>query len=537
VGPAARSPLTIPRRVGEAALVVVAAFVVAGGLMLLGNRDLLADQSAYNLLVVKKLDPSLFTRDALYRHDPDLLHVPWFLAVHAALARRLGGDVERALVWLGWVMGAIFLVGHYAFFRVVAGAPTPAALATLGAATLRNSLGGDVWGLDGYAAALSRTILAALVPPLLLLFLKARQRPWLPLYWGLLGVLFNVHPVTAYHMAQVTAVTHLWQRRFRARALAQVALGAALFVVGSLPYLLPFLAGREGGGAPAELRAALDYRFPYLFYPIAPNAVVSVAFHVALPLAAWLAWRRRGEPNAVLTPLTPLIVAVLALAFAGTAAIQTLGLWLDRPYVDIQELRVTRLLYPVLLGGLALAHARLLSWPPAAGRAAVTVLLALSLVPPGAVIHEVSRETRAAVKHALGMGLPPAPAIAMDPATKGELWAWVASATPPAALFFTDDFDFRLRTRRSITGSFKDGAFMFLAGSGPFASWYALERERSACRATGGRDCWFGLARRLGAEYVVLDPGLAGAATAAPADFERVWAREGWSVWRHRGTA
>ena len=65
---------------------MVAAFVVAGGLMLLGDRDLLADQNAYNLLVVKKLDPGLFARDALYRHDPDLLHVPWFLAVHAAEA-------------------------------------------------------------------------------------------------------------------------------------------------------------------------------------------------------------------------------------------------------------------------------------------------------------------------------------------------------------------------------------------------------------------------------------------------------------------
>ena len=516
---------------------MVAAFVVAGGLMLLGDRDLLADQNAYNLLVVKKLDPGLFARDALYRHDPDLLHVPWFLAVHAAVARRLGGDVERALIWLGWGMGAVFLVGHYAFFRAVAGAPAPAALATLGAATLRNSLGGDVWGLDGYASALSRTILAGLVPPLLLLFLAARSRVWLPLYWGLLGALFNVHPVTAYHMAQVTALTHVWQARFRPRALAQVAIGTALFVVGALPYLLPFFAGRAGGGAPAEVRAALDYRFPYLFYPIAPNAVLSVAFHLALPLAAWLAWRRRGEPNSVLTPLTPLIGAILTLAFIGTAAIQALGVWLDRPYVDIQELRVTRLLYPVLLGGLALAHARLLTRRTAAAGAAVAALLAFSLVPPGVVIHAVSHETRAAVKHAVGMGPPPAPPTATDPETKRALWAWVTSATPPPALFFTDDFEFRLRTRRSITGSFKDGAFMFLAGSGPLTDWYTLERERSACRARGGRDCWFGLARRLGADYAVLDPGLAGAAAAPPPDFDRVWSRPGWSVWRRRGAA
>jgi hypothetical protein len=167
---------------------------------------------------------------------------------------------------------------------------------------------------------------------------------------------------------------------------------------------------------------------------------------------------------------------------------------------------------------------------------AVGVLVAASLVPPGALIHAFSPEARGAVKHALGFGPRPAPAAAaVDPAPKRALWAWTAAATPPAALVFTDDFEFRLRTHRAITGSFKDGAFMFLAGSGPLAAWYALDRERTACRAAGGAGCWFELARRLGADYAVLDPGLGRAAP--PDDFERVWAQDGWSLWRRRGAA
>jgi hypothetical protein len=537
VGPAARPPLTSRRRVGEAVLVVLAALAVSGGLMLLGDPDLRADQNAYNLLVARKLDPGLFARDALYRHDPDLLHVPWFLDLHAALARRLGGDVERALAWLGWLIGAGFIGGHYVFFRAVAARAGPAALATLGAVTLRNTLGGEVWGFDGIASAATRTILAGLVPPLLLLFLRARASRWLPAYWGLLGALFNVHPVSAYHLAQVTAVAHLWRERFRRRALVQVALGVALFVVGALPYVVPFFAGREGGGAPAVVRAALDYRFPYLFYPIAPNALLSVAFHMALPLAAWLWWRRRGEPHAVLTPLAPVMAAAVVLGFGGTALIQAVGAWRDRPYVDIQELRVLRLLYPMLLGGLALLYARRLAAPRGRAWIAAGALFVASLVPPASVIHAFSHETRGAVKHALGFGPRPVPAAAVDRAPRLALWAWTASATPPDALVFTDDFEFRLRTRRAITGSFKDGAFMFLAGSGPLAAWYTLERERAACRAAGGAGCWFDLARRLGADYAVLDPDLARAAAAPPADFERVWARDGWSVWRRRGAA
>jgi hypothetical protein len=537
VGPPPRPPLTPRRRPAEAALVLLAALLLSGGLML-ANQGLRGDQHVYNLLVVTKLEPGLFTRDVLYRHDPDLLHVPWFLGAHAALARRLDGDVTAALGWLGWGIGALFIAGHYAFFRAVAAGVWPAALATLGALTVRNTLGGELWGFDGMPGAATRTLLAGLVPPLLLLFLAGRGRPWLPGFWGLLGVLFNVHPVTAYHLAQVTAVAHLWTERLRPRAIAQVGAGVALFVVGALPYLIPFFSGREAGGTPAELRAALDYRFPYLLYPQAPSALVSVAFHMALPTAAWLWWRRRGEPNAVLTPLTPVLVATLVLGFAGTAAIQGLGVWLDRPYLDIQQLRSLRLLYPILLGGLALAYVRLLEAPGMRRRLAALALLALSLVPPAEVIHAASDETRARVKHALGWGPPPAAGPAgPDLGAREALWAWAAGATPPSALFFTDDWQFRLRTHRSVTGSFKDGAFLFLAGGGPFARWYALDRERTACRAAGGAGCWFGLARRLEADYAVLDAGLAAAAAAPPADFERVWTQGDLSVWRRRRVA
>ena len=78
---------------------------------------------------------------------------------------------------------------------------------------------------------------------------------------------------------------------------------------------------------------------------------------------------------------------------------------------------------------------------------------------------------------------------------------------------------------------------MFLAGSGPLAAWHALHGERADCRAAGGSGCWFDLARRLGADYAVLDPRLPAAAAPPPADFERVWAQGGWSVWRRRGAA
>ncbi|HET7343496.1 MAG TPA: hypothetical protein VFL90_18670 [Methylomirabilota bacterium] len=189
-----------------------------------------------------------------------------------------------------------------------------------------------------------------------------------------------------------------------------------------------------------------------------------------------------------MTPLTPILLVALALGFGGTALIQAVGVALDRPDVDLQQLRVLRLLYPILLGGLALTYAALLERRTARARVAVAVLFVLSLVPPGQVIHAFSPQSRAAVKHALGLGPAPAAAApAAEPGAGPALWQWASARTPASALFMTDDGEFRLRTHRAITGSWKDGALMFLAGSGPLTQWYALDRERTACRATSAR--------------------------------------------------
>jgi hypothetical protein len=96
VGPAPRPPLTGRRRAAEAVLVVLSRAGRGRRPTVLGSESLRADQHAYNLRVARKLEPDLFARDALYRHDPDQLHVPWFLDAHAAVARQLEGDVERA---------------------------------------------------------------------------------------------------------------------------------------------------------------------------------------------------------------------------------------------------------------------------------------------------------------------------------------------------------------------------------------------------------------------------------------------------------
>ena len=54
------------------------------------------------------------------------------------------------------------------------------------------------------------------------------------------------------------------------------------------------------------------------------------------------------------------------------------------------------------------------------------------------------------------------------------------------ALFFTDLDAIRLEAGRSITGTAKDGGWMFLGGTQPFYDWSVYMRAVDRCRAVRG---------------------------------------------------
>lgn len=522
--------------------------VVAGALLVVAilawldgpAPDLRGDQQAINLMVVKALHPDWFAGDPLYSRDPSRFYTPAFLGLQTALARRLDGDPTRALQVLLWPVGVLFLVGHYALFRAITGSPAAGALGALAALTTRNALGGEYWGFSGLGSVQPRAIVLGAAPLLVLAFLRWRRTPWLPAFFLLTGAAANFHPIGGFHLCQIAIVTHLVLERARPRAWLDATGGGALFVLGASPFVVTYLTGRENIADPALfplLRAAVQYRFDYLLLPQRLDALLSVAFHSLLPAAAlaWLAWRRDWPRD--LTTLAVFGTTALVLGFAGTAVIQGLAVGLDRPYLDIQQLRATKYLYVLLLSGFAVALARLLQRRTVAGGVAASALLLLALVPPAMLIHSVSVDRRDAVKRLLGMtaavrGPTPADAAEQDAAAR-EIERWLDAHAARNDLIFIDHAALRIATRRPITGTFKDGAYSVLAGTAPFAQWFRYMLDVNGCRARLGADCWFALAARSGAMWVVVDPGVG---EARPREgFERVWSRSGWSVWRRAG--
>lgn len=511
---------------------VIAVLVALG----VAGSDPRGDQEQLNLIVEKRLHPEILPRDALYGSPIIGLYTPSFIALQATIGRWASGDPVAALRILIWPFGVVFLVGHYVLFRSLTGHPVAAGLGAISALTVRNALAGEYWGFDGLRAVQPRSIVNGLTPLLLLLFLRWRERPYFPLYFLGLGALLNIHPVGSFHLAQVTGAGHLWLDRCRLRAWRRIAVGALLFVAGGLPLAFIVYAGREHVTDPAalaEVRAGLDYRFPYTLYPIAAEALVSVTIHVALLLgaAAWLLWRRAAGTE--LRQLLSLAAIAALLGLGGTAVIQTVGLLRDGPYVDILQMRAVKLVYPILLTALAALYAHLLRDGSTRARLAVVSLFLLSLVPPEAAIHAPSDEQRNAIKRALGIRVPAGVEAAHAVPMPRALVEWAQASTPRDALFFTDLNDVRAGARRSITGTYKDGGWLYVGGSRPFHAWYVYMRDIDGCRAVAGRNCWFKLALRYDADYVVVDPGVAKATPAA--DFLPAWVHGSWSVWqRHR---
>lgn len=196
-------------------------------------------------------------------------------------------------LWLP--LAAIFLATHAVIFYLVTGSWMAAALAAGSALTIRQSLGGEFWGVDGPSSVATRTIVAAVAPLALLL----------PGYWPLLIL---IHPHTVWRL----------------------------------------ITPQDNSGDPALAKRALDARFGYLFYPLGFRAIASVLVHMSLPLVVWVA---------VGMPLAWFAAAAAAYALGGTALIQWRGHVTNRPYLDIQTLRAFRFVLLPLYIGLAQGYA------------------------------------------------------------------------------------------------------------------------------------------------------------------------------------
>jgi uncharacterized protein DUF6798 len=417
-------------------------------------------------------------------------------------------DPVVALRWLALPFHAVFLAGAWRLAERTAGraaGPLAAVLCALPPfAPLVLAPGG----------ALPRDLVFALVPWLVVASDAVRGRAGGTVLWFGLGVVANLHPLTALHAVMWLVAMDLARDASPAalRPLASRCLG---FVAGASPYIAQYLSRPAGAGAADE--AVYAWRLgsmagetwgpwatrmePLLWLAAAAAVLASAARRDAERVPRWFV--AAGAAAFVLAAIGPVAGGVIAVL---------------RPFQFERFERFADLAAIVLVAGGAVAAWRARRHVALVAAAA---LAALAVAGPGVLGDDAGRgpvgRLGRAIDRRAGVPAepPPPPGLAVrgapDPTAgrdRGDFLAvcrFAREATPEGALFLVPPENwgpFRVYARRGVVVTRKEGGAVlaFLGGTG--IRWF---REYAEAAAAYARDDAPGLAARRRADYVVLD--------------------------------
>ncbi len=155
------------------------------------------------------------------------------------------------------VMALIYLCGMYSLLYRQCMSWSVAAFVAVLSSTVIYSIGGAFWGIGSLGSCTPRGFCIAVTPLIVLAYLRYRDQPRLPLVFICIGLLANVHLVSAMNLTIVLLIVYLAEGRFAVKRLPMAfwcGLGA---LSAALPYVLYYMALRLGA-IPPDASASYD---------------------------------------------------------------------------------------------------------------------------------------------------------------------------------------------------------------------------------------------------------------------------------------
>ncbi|HWU39046.1 MAG TPA: hypothetical protein VN203_15450, partial [Candidatus Acidoferrum sp.] len=511
------------------------------------------DQHLNLLLVLRADDPSLFSKDLVFG-GANLIgdYIPLYIGF-LRFAYHLSGDLSTGYKAMVFPLTLLYLFGAYLVFlrfsRVAWVAVTLAAFSSL---PLGIVLADEIFGLGPLELMVARTILTAVLPLLFLVYCDWTDTPWKLLALFLcIGLLANLHPVSAMDIAAILGIVYLLEHRGDSRSwgvllgmVAAALVGAAPIVRNQLHHAASQAAMTAQFGSGAAAQVALErlgfIRFPprsLSAFPVGIASGLSLGVLVISVIPVLRGWRRESGPGGlflrlgaalsmayVLFPEVKLLATLpvvlfllphqdaslreerLAVYFSLAVFWLTMGELLvfqfgpsgiNRPLLAVMATRVARFAVFGVFLLLALA-VRLLDWRRVHGMVKVACVLLLIFAAFWQVRHTFRTYLR-----------PRGVAAAADLAALAQ---WARNDSGPEDLFLFDSATFRVMARRSLVFATKDGDAV--AASRPDRAGAWLERLATLRAAGSNAAALFEAGVRYGAEYVVV-PAQAVRATTA----------------------
>jgi hypothetical protein len=456
-------------------LSVVIFLFVAGwsGWWAFTEHRLSESQLAFAAAAARRHDPTLLRYDSAFGklHGQGRLYelpTPVFLALLDAVLIPSGyQDLTLPFRVLAGPMVFLYLCGMYALLWRQTHSSTISAFVAVLSVTVLETFGDWFWGIGPLETISPQGLVIACSPLVLMSYLRNSHRLHVGLTFAFLGLLGNIHLVSASNLALVLLLTHLFRNRFSRGALLQAGLSIALFTLGTLPYLMYFLSLRSQLAAAAETtgisaHAVLDaLRLADLdvMYPELRNSLLRWVLYVAalaIPSAVVL-WRFEQYPSRNLDLWVGLILGGVLVALGLHGLSQWIGrLWGSAtPYVDFIQASAW-----VMLGLYGLAAQALTKLFRLARRSGWLVRWALAAILVAWILPSDNLRLFRHVLYDWGTAFladenkPLRVQEIHDQRHKDtELLAvadWAGLNTDPRSLFITDQIDIRARARRSL---------------------------------------------------------------------------------------
>jgi len=549
---------------GKIAVLILITFVAYHGLLaFLDPYAQNSDQINIGIMVLKQLQPELFSRDYVFA-DPKIfaIYTPGFLALIRSLQTVTQSyDVSLAVLLPGIML--VYLGGMFALISTLTGKVWVALLISLLSSPQQWTIGATYWGVAGLGAVMPRALFIMATPWLFLLLFSWIEEPkaWKLGILGLgSGLLSNLHPVSGYHFVQV-ALSLIFIVHPKGLGLlgALLATGGGA-VAGVWPTLLAFIRGvapRESAGVGfLEYYQLMHERFGTLFpfppmdflgYKLGAGAQEVVIWFYLAAVGAWHIGRniwaqaeahRRDRRDAVLFLLFLFIQIPVVYLLLGRSKLPLLvvvvaygiliGLMSKPDRIDwwIAHLLALVITYSFVAAWVLDAAWWSFQWwgitVIAAEQARMATFLYLPLylmaarglnlcwekLPPG--MPRVLAVTGLVILTAFPVRRDLFPDYRKVQGRKHEqarrdreeLFAWARNSTAIDSLFYSDSLEFRFRAQRSITHCWKDLGLAYLTGRQLLPYYNRFQKYESGYGNVGRL---IRIAKEGGVDYIIVE--------------------------------
>jgi hypothetical protein len=476
------------------ALFVIRYWVFADGFI-----DSSSDDTWHIPWALKLVDPELYPRDFFLNEAFRIFPKPIFYLL--AWAIYLFKDIRFTTLFISSSLLLVFLITSYIFIYQTTKARWISLLISLLFIRPRNAFGGAGWGI--YLGSVEPRAFCIAITPLLLWYFSRHfnDRKKLFLLFSVMGILTNLHPLSALHLALLLCLALIWLNPWGTTLVINTLVVATGFSLGAFWYIMQYI-NFQASLPSVEI---INYRFAYLTLPAFSNFIAFGFNNFAIPLSFAIAGLLSGaysnQDNTLSVVKKCFLISILL-------ALSTVVSKIYPKYMIYQVMRIsgTIYLFAFTLGSLFLIGLKKKETLGSYATIFFIFLILFIFTDFRSNFYRLQKIIRGEISSQLVISKQN---IYQAPHKDAfmDLCQWVVAHTSKNSLFLVppDGFNtFRIYSKRGIIVSYKDGGAA-IYNKAYAATWYQMYQQVKQLYHTKNVDHLLNFAKKNKVNFLVDD--------------------------------